>query len=252
MGITEAKDEISPEMERIIRELKRLEEMSIHIGIQGQPGRDESGMEREGASADILTIANVNEFGATIKAKNVKNLAIPIAKKAIGKSPLDFPGLFFLRSRNGYLFGCISKKRKGTSQKKKSSPTDSKPKRHGPSKKQLPKKTDDTEFLFILMESTSIPERSFIRAGYDNNRRMIEDITTAAIQNIIFSGWDAEKAANNIGMGVVGIIQMYMNQPFNFKKKSSITKAVSNWPDNPLIETGRLRNSITYSIEGGT
>ena len=117
MGITEAKDEISPEMERIIRELKRLEEMSIHIGIQGQPGRDESGMEREGASADILTIANVNEFGATIKAKNVKNLAIPIAKKAIGKSPLDFPGLFFLRSRNGYLFGCISKKRKGTSQK---------------------------------------------------------------------------------------------------------------------------------------
>ena len=94
MGITEAKDEISPEMERIIRELKRLEEMSIHIGIQGLPGRDESGMEREGAPADILTIANVNEFGATIKAKNVKNLAIPIAKKAIGKSPLDFPGLF--------------------------------------------------------------------------------------------------------------------------------------------------------------
>ena len=69
MGITEAKDEISPEMERIIRELKRLEEMSIHIGIQGQPGRDESGMEREGAPADILTIANVNEFGATIKLK---------------------------------------------------------------------------------------------------------------------------------------------------------------------------------------
>lgn len=237
MGITEAKDEISPEMERIIRELKRLEEMSIHIGIQGLPGRDESGMEREGAPADILTIANVNEFGATIKAKNVKNLAIPIAKSNREK-PTDFPGLFFLRSRNGYLFGCISKKRKGTSQKKKSSPTDSKPKRHGPSKKQIPKKTDDIEFLFILMESTSIPERSFIRAGYDNNRRTIEDITTAAIQNIIFSGWDAEKAANNIGMGVVGIIQMYMNQPFNFKKRAALQKRYLTGRIIPLSKQG--------------
>lgn len=42
-----------------------------------------------------------------------------------------------------------------------------------------------------------------------------------------------------------------MNQPFNFKNKGNITKATSNWPDNPLIETGRLRNSVTYRIEKG-
>ncbi len=41
------------------------------------------------------------------------------------------------------------------------------------------------------------------------------------------------------------------NQPFNFKNKGNITKATSNWPDNPLIETGRLRNSVTYRIEKG-
>ena len=50
-------------------------------------------------------------------------------------------------------------------------------------------------------------------------------------------------------MKVVGMIQMYMNQPMNFKPKGSVTRATSNWPDNPLVETGRLRNSITYTIE---
>ena len=230
-------DEITPELERITRELKKLSGMSIHIGIQGASGYDASGAAKEGAPADILTIANVNEFGATIKAKNVKNLAIPIAKKAIGKSPLDFPGLFFIRTSSGYVFGCISP---------------DKPKKRKPSEKPLPKKNGDIEFLFILMESTTIPERSFIRAGYDNNQKMIEDMAAIAVQNVVFSGWDAETAANHIGMAIVGIIQMYMNQPFHFKKKGSITKATSNWPDNPLVETGMLRNSVTYRIEGGT
>mgnify|MGYP005979610061 CR=1 FL=1 len=109
---------------------------------------------------------------------------------------------------------------------------------------------DDIEFLFILMESVNIPERSFIRAGYDNNQKALEEIAYDAVSKIIFEGSDAEMAAHRIGMKVVGMIQEYINQPFNFKPKSKITKATTNWPDNPLIETGRLRNSVTYSIEG--
>lgn len=244
-------DEITPELDRIKQELSKLTGMKIHIGIQGAAGFGASGEGRKGTPADIITIANVNEFGATIKAKNVKNLAIPIAKKAKGKSPLDFPGLFFLRTQNG-LFGCISKSRKGGPPKAKSSPSDSKPKTNKPGKKPITKKLGDIEFLFILMESVSIPERSFIRAGYDNNRKVIEDITSHALKGIIFDGWDAEKAANHIGMATVGVIQTYMNEPFNFKGKGRVTKSVSNWPGNPLVETGRLRNSITYRIEGGS
>lgn len=242
------KDDISPELERIQEELKQLGGMKIHVGIQGASGYDASGQGKSGAAADILTIANVHEFGATIKAKNVKNLAIPIAKKAIGKSPLDFPGLFFIES-DDYLFGCISPNRKGTGPKEKSKPSDKQPDKKKPSKKTIPKKQEDIEFLFLLMESTTIPERSFIRAGYDNNRAAIEDVAAKAIQRIIFEGADAEMAAHFIGSSVVGMIQEYMNQPFNFKKKGNITRATSNWPDNPLVETGRLRNSVTYRIE---
>ncbi len=243
-------DDISPELERIKKELTKLASIKIHVGIQGSAGYGKDGKGKPGAPADLLTIANVNEFGATIKAKNVKNLAIPISKKAIGKSPLDFPDLFFLRT-DDRLFGCISKKRKGGPPKKKSSPSDTKPKKNGPSDKPVPNRSDNIEFLFILMESVSIPERSFIRAGYDNNKTAIEAVAGKAIQNIVFSGWDAETAANNIGASIVGMIQEYMNQPFNFKGKSSITRSTSNWPDNPLVETRRLRNSISYRIEGG-
>ena len=118
----EIQDTITPELLRIKRELERLARMKIHIGIQGAAGYDGDGVGKSGAPADLLTIANVHEFGATIKAKNVKNLAIPIAKKAIGKSPLDFPGLFFLQTEEGYVFGCISPDREGDGPKQKKQP----------------------------------------------------------------------------------------------------------------------------------
>lgn len=246
----DVEDNVTPELERIVRELKKLDKMVIHIGIQGAAGYDETGMQKPGAPADLLTIANVNEFGATIKAKNVKNLAIPIAKKAVGKSPRDFPNLFFIRTGD-YLYGCIDKKKHKSRPSAK--PQDLKPKTYKPENKPVKTgKEGDIEFLFILMPSVSIPERSFIRAGYDSNRKAIEDAAGEAVGKIIFEGWDAETVANNIGMSVVGMIQTYMNQPFHFKGKGSITMATSNSPENPLYETGRLRGSVTYRIEGGS
>lgn len=199
-------DTVTPELERIKAEFEKLKEMKLHIGIQGGNGFGAGGEGREGAPADILTIANVHEFGATIHAKNVKNLAIPIAKKAVGKSPLDFPGLFFLRSENGYLFGCISPNRKGKEPKVKSSPSDTTPKDRKPGNKKIPTKKDDIEFLFILMESVNIPERSFIRAGYDSNEQAIEDIVSTMISHVVFDGWDAESVMDHIGMKIVGLI----------------------------------------------
>ncbi len=243
-------DNISPELERIRQELKKLKNMCIHVGIQGAPGFSKDGGAAEGAPADLLTIAGVHEFGATIKPKTVKHLAIPIDKKAAGKSPKDFEGLFFIKS-DGYLFGCISPKRKGEGPKRKTSPSGKEPdlKKH---KNEFHKpEEEDIQFLFLLLESASIPERSFIRAGYDNSRDELNQACREALEGILFEGWDAETAANHIGMKAVGCIQMYMSASSNFKEKGDITKETSNWPDNPLVETGRLRNSITYRIEGG-
>ena len=242
-------DNVSEEIERIRKELARLKGITIRVGIQNGGGKDAGGKNQD-TPADILTIAGVHEFGATITAKKVSNLAIPIHKDAIGKSPRDFDGLFFIRSKAGYLYGCISKDRHGT-QRPSGRPKKAKPKTDKPKKNQKDEREEDITYLFILFPSVQIPERSFIRAGYDANKDNLEAACERALSGILFEGWDAIKAANHIGMTAVGCIQTYMNTPENFREKGGITKETSNWPNSPLIETGRLRNSITYVIEEG-
>ncbi len=239
-------DTATTELERIKKELECLNGKTVHIGVQGN-GKDKSGAGKS-VSDEILAIAGIHEFGAVIKAKNVKNLAIPISKKAKGKSPRDFEGLFFLES-DDLLYGCISKKKKGES-KESGRPTHAEPKKNKPSKENLKTgKKDDIEFLFLLLPAVEIPERSFIRAGYEANKGNLEKVCMKAIEKILFENGSAEEAGNFIGMEAVGMIQEYMNTPGNFREKGNVTKATSNWPDNPLVETGRLRNSVTYMIE---
>ena len=242
-------DNVSEEIERIRKGLTRLKGITIRVGIQNGGGKGAGGKYQD-TPADILTIAGVHEFGATITAKKVSNLAIPIHKDAIGKSPRDFDGLFFIRSKAGYLYGCISKDRHGT-QRPSGRPKKAKPKTDKPKKNQKDEREEDITYLFILFPSVQIPERSFIRAGYDANKDNLEAACERALSGILFEGWDAIKAANHIGMTAVGCIQTYMNTPGNFREKGGITKETSNWPNSPLIETGRLRNSITYVIEEG-
>lgn len=138
-------DGVTPEIERIRRELDHLNRIRIKIGIQGG-GTDYRGQSVQ-AEADLFTIARVHEYGAVITAKTTKNLAIPIHRESYDKSPRDFPGLFFIRSEAGYLFGVVEKgrRRKGS-------------------------EGDNLKFLFLLLPSVTIPERSFIRAGYDSNK----------------------------------------------------------------------------------
>ena len=134
-------DNVSEEIERIRKELARLKGITIRVGIQNGGGKDAGGKNQD-TPADILTIAGVHEFGATITAKKVSNLAIPIHKDAIGKSPRDFDGLFFIRSKAGYLYGCISKDRHGT-QRPSGRPKKAKPKTDKPRKNQKDGREED-------------------------------------------------------------------------------------------------------------
>ena len=87
------KDGFRADMERIKRELTALQGVSIHVGILGDAG------------SDILMIAGVHEYGATVSAKNVKHLAIPLNMEAKNAgSPRKFNDLRFIPISPGYGF----------------------------------------------------------------------------------------------------------------------------------------------------
>ena len=93
------KDTVRPELARIKRELEALKGMSVHIGIMGD------------SENDLLMIARVHEYGATINAKNVKHLAIPLTDEAKGaESPRQFDDLRFIPVSPGYGFLVRDKK----------------------------------------------------------------------------------------------------------------------------------------------
>ena len=92
-----------------------------------------------------------------------------------------------------------------------------------------------------------IPERSFLRSGYDEN---INDITRKVEQllpNVLESKVNAQAFTNAIGLEFAGMIKKKMRDlrsPTNSgmtieRKKSS----------NPLIDTGRLVGSIRHEVK---
>lgn len=214
-------DRITPELLRIKGELEQLQKLRIKVGIQGD------------ADSEILTIARVHEYGAVIHAKQAKNLCIPINKESYDKSPRDFPDLFFIKSKNGYLLGVTAKK----SRKRKKGDEG---------------QSDDLNLLFLLLSSVTIPERSFIRAGYDANRNLLADVCQQAMGKIIHEKWDAHKAAEWIGGKAVDLIHEFMSDASNFEPKGRIQKErAPSWANNPLTVTKRLFNSVTWKVEEG-
>lgn len=208
------KDDVIPFLKRVRDEMELLGRLKIKVGIQGD------------ADSEILTIARVHEYGATITAKTAKNLCIPIHRDSYGKSPRDFPDLFFITSEAGYVFGVVEKQKKRK------------------------KQGDDLIFLFLLLPSVTIPERSFIRAGYDKNKNRLAEVVQAEVAEIYQGRQTARKAAEFIGGKAVEFIQEYMSEASNFTPKGSIQRdRAPSYANNPLIVTGRLRNSITFKVE---
>ena len=208
-------DEIVPYLRKVKAEMEALNKLRIKVGIQGD------------ADSELLMIANVHEYGATITAKNARNLCIPIHKDSYDKSPRDFQDLFFIRSKDGYLFGVTAKKgRKDT------------------------ENANNLNFLFLLLPSVTIPERSFIRAGFDLNKEALAQIVQEAVADIYQGKTTARQAAEWIGGQAVGLIQQFMSEAGNFTPKGSIQRErAPSYADSPLMVTGRLRNSITWKVE---
>lgn len=92
----------------------------------------------------------------------------------------------------------------------------------------------------------NIPERSFLRAGFDKYNRDIADLCDRLISRVINQEMSLDNALNAIGQFAVSKIQEYLTDldspPL---KQATIDRKGSS---KVLIDTGRLRDSITYRI----
>lgn len=162
-------------------------------------------------------LAGIHEYGCTITAKRAKYLTVPCNKKSFGKKAGDFNDLFFLETDEGSKW-LVREKGK-----------------------------DQLEFMFWLTKSVHIPERSFLRAGHDENVskviKRVEDLLKK-----IGSGESADALCETIGLLLADRIKDYARK-LQTPPKSSITLAASPNKTNPLIQTGDMINSITYRVE---
>lgn len=211
------KDTFRPEMARIKRELETLRSLSVHVGIMGDAG------------SDLLIIAGVHEYGATIRAKNVKHLSIPLTDEAKSAgTPRAFNDLEFIPIAPGYGYFVREK-------------PEAKGKKYSP---------DNYDWLFMLVESVEIPERSFIRASYDSGKGKLEDLCKEAVNGIIRQGWTAQAAADHVGKWALEMTREYFNTKLSPGKSETTQRTTTQ--EQTLYDTGRLFRSITYRVEGGT
>lgn len=94
-----------------------------------------------------------------------------------------------------------------------------------------------------------IPERSFIRAGWDNNEDAILDRCEGFLREAFNLGISADSILDAMGQETRDRIREYArdlrnpaNHPFTIERKGS---------SNPLVDTGHLiNNGIDYKIQG--
>lgn len=161
-------------------------------------------------------LATVHEFGAVIRPKK-QYLTIPLMKKYQGKSPREFD-LFFLRAKSGNSF-LVREKGK-----------------------------NELEFAYMLVKEVNIPERSFLRSTFDEKEKEWFQYSLMLLKQLMSGKTTAREMCEKLGARMQKDIQRKMREiktPPN--SPSTIAKKGSN---NPLIDTGRLRQSVVYKVVG--
>lgn len=91
-----------------------------------------------------------------------------------------------------------------------------------------------------------IPERSFIRAGFDSKKKNIRNQAEKLLTDVLTMKTTAKPAMDALGQVIVTQLQEYLtnlSQPPN--AASTIAQKGSS---NPLIDEGHLRDSIVHKV----
>lgn len=199
---------------RLIADINRVDE--ILESVSSMDGKEIEVGILSSASGTMLKIANAHEYGTTITPKNGRYLSIPLSRKYKDKSPRSISGLFVIKSRNGNLF--LAKK-KGRS---------------------------DLEFCYILKDKVEIPERSFVRSAFDERLSRIEDFMKQLMERVISSSLPAQDVLDLLGDFCSTQVKEQLTD-ISSPANTALTRTIKG-SSNPLIDTGHLRDSVTYEV----
>lgn len=196
--------------------LAQIKSLQVEVGIFGDGQSKDSGNRIHDNDSFILMIARVHEYGVEIKPKNGRYLTIPLNKRAREHSPRDFDDLFTLKADTGELYLVRNKGK------------------------------DELEFMYWLAKSVKIPERSYIRTGYDENQGQLERLIGQMLEKVINLEMSPKIMYERIGLWMVSQIQDKIR---SIKDPANTRVTTTNkGSSNPLIDTGRLIQSISYRV----
>lgn len=191
--------------DKLMRELKELDNLAIEIGIFGDGGDYTEAM-----------IANVQEFGMTIKAK--KNyMVIPLAPKYKGVDPKSLD-LFFLKTKEGTAYLCRNKGK------------------------------DELEFCYMLAKQVTVPERSFLRSTFDEKNAEWTEFFERQIEKVCALEMTAKEAYQWLGAHIVGDVQKKMRNLHDPKLSPITVAGRQKRSTNPLMDSGHLREAVTWKV----
>lgn len=162
-------------------------------------------------------LAAIHEYGCNITAKKAQYLTVPVNPKAKGKKASDFNDLFFYESKSGEKF-LVREKGK-----------------------------ESIEVLFWLTKSVKIPERAFLRNGHDENIDKVMKYADNLIKQVTNGKMTAEECLDTIGQQLATKIKSYARNLDNPSNWSGTSEAKGR--DNPLVDTGKMINSIDWRIK---
>lgn len=105
------------------------------------------------------------------------------------------------------------------------------------------------EFGVALRKDTTvinIPERSFIRSSFDKNKGKVEQSGEQLISQVVDGNLSAMDFYNLLGQTCVNAIQDFIRN-LSSPANSGLTVA-NKGSSSPLIDTGRLINSIAFEV----
>lgn len=97
--------------------------------------------------------------------------------------------------------------------------------------------------------AAGIPQRSFLRATFDERRADIEKLQAALVQNVIDGKMTVDQALGAAGAKLVGWVQVRIADGIGPALKPETVRRKGS--SKPLINTGQLRSAITFKVEGG-